>query len=305
MLAAFAGIGAAPRSDWAEPTNFFHGLFCRKPAGGSGEFCRVLGVELFPSKPAHLGGSSMFHSRWFVLFSCLAAAFLLGVPDAVYAHIGSGGNCAACHGNDRPNASQILSAKTFKNDANRKDTNAPDLDLLPVFEVTAGDPLGVDLQELVKATTDLYAVALGGRITNIPVPTDNPTTRHSVIPLISGSVSGSLNNFDNKLVFTLDPVSWATKPTGANKYYTQGEFAGTETDQTFTYHMVVSASTPSDYYPLTFTTAGGPDGAAMDWSDPQAFYLHVLSPVPEPSAFALLGFAVAGLFVWRRWKRNS
>jgi hypothetical protein len=303
MPAAFAGKGVDRKSLRSTPEYIFSGLFSRKTAGGSGDFGRVSGAEQFPPAAAHLGGSSMFHSRWLALFSCLVAALLLGLPDAVYAHVGSGGNCAACHGNDQPNASQILAAKAFQNLAPRKDTGVPDAAPLPVFEVTAGDPLGVDLKELVKPTGDDYGVALGGRITNIPVATDVPPTRYSTISLVSGNVSGSLNDSANKLFFTLDST-WATKPTsGTNpKWYTKGAFiGGTTTDQTYIYHMVVDASTKPDYYPLTFTTAGGPE----DWSDPQAFYLHVLAPVPEPSMVALLGFAAVGLIVWRRWKRTA
>ncbi|MCC6123852.1 MAG: PEP-CTERM sorting domain-containing protein [Pirellulales bacterium] len=235
----------------------------------------------------------MFHSRWFALFSCLVAALLLGLPDAVYAHVGSGGNCAACHGSDQPNASQILASKAFQNPNPRKDTGASDTAPLPVFEVVAGET--VDLKELVKATGDEYGVALVGRITD-------PANRYGTISLVSGNVSGSLNDAGNKLVFTTDSA-WVTKPSsGTNpKWYTQGAFAGAATDQTFTYRMAVGASTPPDYYPLTFATAGG----AEDWSDMQSFYLCVLAPVPEPSTIALLGFAAVGLIVWRRGKRTA
>jgi hypothetical protein len=205
------------------------------------------------------------------------------LSNTAQAHTGSGGNCAACHGSAKSDAAQILAPKTYQG--------------LPMFEVTAGNT--VDLTEVTHPTTDPFAVALGGQITNIPVVTDNPPTRYSTISLVSGNVSGSVDG-THKLIFTTD-AAWTTKGTTHPNWYTVGPFnSGTATDQTSIYHMAVDASTPEDYYPLTFTTAGG----AEDWADPEAFYLHVLAPVPEPSTFALFGLATIGLLIWRR-KRVS
>jgi hypothetical protein len=239
-------------------------------------FGRVLGVEQHFNPTRHNpGGSTMVFSRWFAVFSCLTAASLLSFPEVVQAHPGSGGNCANCHGNNQPTASQILAALAFQN--------------APMFEVKAGE--AIDLKEVVHPTTDPFAVALTGLISNAASST-------GTVSLVSGNVSG-VNNTLDKLVFTLDPT-WTTKPTsGTNpKYYTQGSFSsGTASDQTFTYHMAVGASTPSDYYQLTFTTAGG----AEDWSNPLPFYLHVLPAVPEPSTLVLLGMCSFAIIVsWRR-----
>jgi hypothetical protein len=232
-----------------------------------------------------------FLSRRFALFFCLVAVTFLIFSSVARAHVGSGGNCSACHGSDTPDQAKILASKLFKNDANRKDTGQPDLTALPVFDVLAG--AAVDLQLLVNPTTDPFGVNLSGRITD-------PANRYGTISLVSGNVAGSLLDANNKLIFSLDSA-WTTKPSsGTNpKWYTEGPFnSGTATAQTFTYHMLVDASTPSDYYQLTFTAAGG----AEDWADTGAFYIHVLPTVPEPSTFVLLAGAIIGLMVWRKKK---
>jgi hypothetical protein len=239
----------------------------------------------------------MLCSRWVALFSCLAGAVLLGLPNAVQAHIGSGGNCASCHGSNQPNAAQLLTALTHQITTPRKDTGVADTAPLLMFEVEAGK--SVDLTTVVNATAEEFGVALSGRITG--------GGQYDTVSLVSGNVGGAeFDNVNNKLIFTTNGIgTWLTRPSsGTNpKWLVQGPFTGTtnNADQTFTLRMNVDIPTKPDYYPLTFTTAGG----AEDWADPQPFYLHVIAPVPEPSAFALMACAAVGLVVWRRWKRPA
>ncbi|MHB9081702.1 MAG: PEP-CTERM sorting domain-containing protein [Pirellulaceae bacterium] len=116
-------------------------------------------------------------------------------------------------------------------------------------------------------------------------------------------MSGETNS-SNKLQFT-PPAGWTadTSFSGTVQYYYysppgSGGVNPASSAGTITYDMAVLAATPSDYYTLTFQTAGGLE----DWSESDAFVLHVVDAVPEPSTFLLMGFGVVGLLVWRRRK---
>jgi hypothetical protein len=249
----------------------------------------------------------MFHSRWFAVFCFLAGAVLLSRPVVVQAHPSLGSNCAACHGNNQPGNGQVTATGSFAI-ALRKD-GGTNTNALPTFDVVAGSTIPVALTDLVNSNGDNFGVALAGRVIG--------TTKTSTVPLLSGNPVGALNSNLNTLKFTTDST-WITRsiaagvsqgiPFPATTYYTLPGDLGSNGDHspaagtTYTYNMKIDATTPPDYYALTFATGGGPE----DWSSMQEFYIHVLpaAPVPEPGAIVLLGCGAIGLLVWRRGRKT-
>jgi hypothetical protein len=75
-------------------------------------------------------------------------------------------------------------------------------------------------------------------------------------------------------------------PIGQQYYTKSGSGAGV----TYTFDLLVDASTPRDVYQLSF-------GIGRSSADSQAFYLNV---VPEPTAVALAGLGLLGLIPCRR-----
>ena len=209
----------------------------------------------------------------------LGGSGLRRCAQCALAHVTSGSNCAACHLNEDTTKAEVQAPGTYLG--------------LPMFEVTAGGT--ISLNELVNPTGgDDFGVALSGKITDA----GNRIGTQTLLP--TGSVTG-LNNAANLLKFTADS-SWTartrTSGTTTVQWYTIGG-EGYQTSGLKSFNMSVDATTPSDYYQLSFATAGG----AEDWSDAESFYVHVVDAVPEPSTLLIMGFGAVGLLVWRRRKR--
>lgn len=215
--------------------------------------------------------------RRLLFFSSLAVAVAAYVtaPQLGIASPSSGSNCAACHSNIDDGKSAIQAPGTHLG--------------LPSYDVEAGN--AVALQLLVNNTSgDPFGVAFSGNVVN-------PTNRTGTVTLLpTGSVTG-VNDSSNLLKFGLDSA-WTTRTRSGIQWYTLGTLESNQAGLK-TYNMAVDATTPSDYYLLTFQTSGGSE----DWADPQSFYVHVTEAVPEPSTLALMGFGAVGLVVWRRRKR--
>jgi len=231
----------------------------------------------------------MRYCRGFPTIPYLAAAIVLGIPVLLQASTGQGSNCAACH---TPTSGKSAVVPP----------GSPDHLGLRSFDVAAGGTVALQVKVNANVGTDFFAVALTGAT--------NADTAWGTVPLKpDGSLTG--------LVFNLDP-EWRTRgnstTTTQSQFYakyvvephtassgTGVNFPGTAADPDGiikTYLMAVDASTPADYYPLVFRTAGGSQSAPV-WSDSENFYVHVIG-VPEPSSIALLGCGVAGVVAWRR-----
>lgn len=217
----------------------------------------------------------MQNFRRLLFFSLLAVAAYVTAPQLGVASPSSGSNCAACHSNVDDSKSAIQAPGTHLG--------------LASYDVVAGS--SVALQLLVNNTGgDPFGVALSGGVTN----STNRTGTVTLLP--TGSITG-VNNSSNLLKFGLDSA-WTTRTRNGIQWYTIGALNASQAGLK-TYNMAVDATTPSDYYLLTFQAGGGTE----DWADPQAFYVHVTEAVPEPSTLALMGFGAVGLVLWRRRKR--
>jgi hypothetical protein len=220
--------------------------------------------------------SSVFRGLFFSL-ALVSGALLAVLPGVARGHVGSGGNCAGCHGVAR-DAQNIINYTNLTAVNPRLDpggTTSP----LKTFVVTAGDT--VALQTSVTDGSDAFDVALTGT-----------------------EKGGVKNSQSNHLAFTADPT-WTKITSKTPNYFVASaneiDWTTVPHPNTYTFNMKVSASTPEDFYSLFLKATGV--GAGDMWSEAEEFYVNVKAPVPEPSTLAML-LGLPAIFVggwcWRR-----
>ena len=140
---------------------------------------------------------------------------------------------------------------------------------LPTYDVVAGE-----------------TVTLAVSVTGIP---EGPALANLRLDSVT-----AVNDGNNTLAYTIADLNGWTERTD---YYTISAAVG----NTYTIDLLVDAGTASDFYQAEFQLAGGPgfDG----WNSTTPFYLNV-TPVPEPSTYALLGIGGLLLGAHRRWRKK-
>lgn len=184
----------------------------------------------------------------------LVAASLLMASPAL-AHVTSNYACTNCHGSGE-SGHQTVNTALVTSAATDPGVTAG----LPKFKVFKGATAALSLT--INNGSDQYGPVIGG--------------------WTSATTDTGVLNAANILTFTADS-SWNPRTSGGF-FATKGPSSFSSTTNV-TYNMAVSASTPADYYLMTFKTTGV---AADMWTQSQNFYLQVME-IPEPLAVGSLG----------------